>query len=246
VALPHVSNILGRIDDLRAVCDLAHAAGARVVADGVALAPHRAMDVAAWGVDLYAFSTYKVYGPHMAALFGTHEALAEVEGPNHFFVDARDVPYKLELGGVLHEGCAGLLGLVEYLSLLAGTEPGGSIDRATVERAFALMDRCERPLTARLLDYLNGRAEVSIVGPARADDLRVPTVSFVHRDKSSKDLALAANERGLGVRYGHFYAHRLCTVLDLEPEDGVFRASMVHYNSPAEVDRLIEFLDTAL
>jgi len=76
VALPHVSNLLGKIIDLKAATDLAHAAGARVVADGVAYAPHRAINVQAWDVDWYVYSTYKVYGPHMAVLYGKREALA--------------------------------------------------------------------------------------------------------------------------------------------------------------------------
>jgi cysteine desulfurase family protein (TIGR01976 family) len=246
VALPHVSNILGRIDDLSAICRTAHGAGARVIADGVAFAPHRTMEVNAWDVDVYAFSTYKVYGPHMAALYATREALAELEGPNHFFVEPDDVPYKLELGGVLHEGCAGLLGLCDYLPLVAGAEPGGPLDRAVVERAFSRMDQLERPLTERLLEYLRGKRAVRIVGPESADANRVPTISFVHRDRSSREIALAANERGLGVRYGHFYAHRLLGALVPDPNDGVVRASMVHYNTASEVDRLIEFLDTIL
>ena len=114
VAFPHVSNLLGGIADVAAITKLAHSAGARVVVDGVAYAPHRAMDVEAWGADWYGFSTYKVYGPHMAALWGRREAMAGLEGPNHFFVAPDDVPYKLELGGVSHEGCAGLLGVRDY------------------------------------------------------------------------------------------------------------------------------------
>ena len=127
VAFPHVSNLLGEIVDVAAITAKAHAAGARVVVDGVAYAPHRAMDVAAWDVDWYAYSAYKVYGPHMAALWGRRDALAELRGPNHFFVPDHDLPYKFELGGASHEGCAGLLGLADYLGFLAGSgEPPSS------------------------------------------------------------------------------------------------------------------------
>ena len=80
VAFPHVSNLLGEIVDVAEITKLAHAAGARVVVDGVAYAPHRAMDVTAWDVDWYVYSTYKVYGPHMAVLYGKTDALAELSG----------------------------------------------------------------------------------------------------------------------------------------------------------------------
>ncbi len=115
VAFPHVSNVLGEIVDVKAITALVHQHGGRVVVDGVAFAPHRAIDVADWGADWYVYSWYKVFGPHMAALFGRREAFAEITGPNHYFVDKSDVPYKFELGGVNHEGCAGLLALYDYL-----------------------------------------------------------------------------------------------------------------------------------
>jgi len=246
VALPHVSNLLGRVERLAEAVEIAHRAGARVVVDGVAYAPHRVMDVAAWGVDWYVFSIYKVFGPHMSALYGSREALAEIEGPNHFFVDPRDVPYKLELGGVLHEGCAGILGLGDYLPAVAGRAPEHPLRRETVVAAFTAIDALERPLTERLLGYLRGRADVRIIGPAGADERRVPTVSFVHAKRSSREIALAANAAGLGIRYGHFYAHRLAAALGLDPDDGVVRVSLVHYNSPEEVERLIAFFEEFL
>jgi len=244
LAFPHVSNLLGDVLDVRAITKAAHDVGARVVVDDVAYAPHRAMAVADWGVDWCIYSTYKVYGPHMAAMFGMHKAYAELEGPNHFFIPKDAVPYKFEPGGCSHEGCAGLLALGDYLSLLAGER--GQATRATVEKAFAAMTALELPLQKRLIEYLRTRDDVRIIGPERTDDSRVATISFVHRTKSSREIAVAANERGLGIRYGHFYAHRLATALGLDPEDGVVRTSLVHYNTMEEVERLIRFFDEAL
>lgn len=244
VALPHVSNLLGKIEDLGAIVAAAHRAGARVVADGVAYAPHRAMDVAAWDVDWYAYSTYKVYGPHMAALYGKADAVAELTGPNHFFIPREEVPYKFELGGASHEGCAGILALGDYLSYLVGG--GGPADRATVERAFTLMTECELPLQARLLGYLRGKSGVRIVGPAAADADRVGTVSFVHERMASRAVSAAMDDRGIGIRHGHMYAYRLCRTLGLDPEDGVVRVSFVHYNTIEEIERLIAALDAVL
>jgi len=246
VAFPHVSNLLGDIVDVRAITDLVHAAGARVVVDGVAYAPHRAIDVAAWNVDWYAFSTYKVYGPHMAALWGRHDVIAELDGPNHFFIPDDELPYKFEVGGVSHESCAGVLGLKDYLAFLADGSSETKTDRAAVERAFDLMAACELPLQERLVEYLQSRDDVRIVGPDHAGPSRVPTISFVHSSKSSAEITAVVDRSGIGIRHGHMYAYHLCEALGLDPEDGVVRVSLVHYNTMDEVERLIEVLETAM
>jgi cysteine desulfurase family protein (TIGR01976 family) len=244
VAFPHVSNLLGEIVDVPRITELAHAAGARVVVDGVAYAPHRAMDVAGWNVDWYAYSTYKVYGPHMAALWGRRDALGELTtGPNHFFI--ADTPYRFELGGPSHEGCAGILGLADYIILVAGIEED-PLDRPAVERAFEIMAACEQPLQAKLLDYLRSRSDVRILGPQDDCPDRVGTISFVHSEKSSREITDVVDRSGIAIRNGHMYAYRLCEALGLDPDDGVVRISLVHYNTPAEIGRLIEVLEQAL
>jgi len=245
VAVHHVSNMLGRIEPIPEIAALAHAHGARIVVDGVAYAPHRAIDVAAWDVDWYVYSTYKVYGPHAAVMFGTHEAFAELEGPNFYFIARDDVPYKFELGGVNHEACAGILALQPYLCFLAGQAQRDTADRAVIEAAFDHVARLEQPLTERLLGYLRTKP-VRIFGPREYSATRVPTISFVAQGKSSREIAEAAGEQRLGLRFGHNYAHRLVTALGLDLSDGNVRASLVHYNHPDEVERLVEFLDGVL
>jgi len=246
VAFPHVSNLLGDIVDVRAITELVHAAGARVVVDGVAYAPHRAMDVAAWDVDWYAYSTYKVYGPHMAALWGRHDAIAELAGPNHFFVPDDELPYKFEVGGVSHEGCAGILGFRDYLSFLANLGDSQELDRSAIEIAFDTMIACELPLQARLIEYLLSRDDVRIIGPNHSDPSRVPTISFVHSSKSSAEITAVVDRSGIGIRHGHMYAYHLCEALGLAPDDGVVRVSLVHYNTMDEIEMLIEVLETAM
>jgi cysteine desulfurase family protein (TIGR01976 family) len=243
VAFAHVSNLLGEIIDIEAVTEAAHAVGARVVADGVAYAPHRAIDVQAWNVDWYGYSAYKVYGPHVGVLYGRHDAFAELEGPNHFFVPQHEVPYKFELGGVAHEACAGIVALRDYLQFLSGREV---YDRRTVTDAFEVMEAHERPLQERLVSWVLEHPRLRLIGPESVGEDRVATVSFVHETKSSQALSIVANRQDIGIRFGHMYAHRLCTALGLEPEDGVVRVSCVHYNRPAEIERLIEVLDPAL
>ena len=246
VAFPHVSNLLGEIVDIEAITSLAHKAGARVVVDGVAYAPHRAMDVSAWNVDWYAYSTYKVYGPHMAALWGRRDALTELSGPNHFFVPDDELPYKFEVGGANHEGCAGICGLRDYLSTLVGQADPRALDRPEIERAFEIMTACELPLQARLIEYLRSRDEVRIIGPTDDGDSRVGTISFVHDSKSSAEITAAVDRSGIGIRHGHMYAYHLCEAAGLDPEDGVVRTSLVHYNTPEEIERLIEVFDKVL
>jgi len=236
VAFPHVSNLLGEIVDIEAITSLTHAAGARVVVDGVAYAPHRAMDVSAWNVDWYAYSTYKVYGPHMAAL----------PGPNHFFVPDEELPYKFELGGANHEGCAGICGLRDYLATLIGEADPRALDRAAIEQAFGIMTACELPLQARLIEYLRSRDDVRIIGPTDDGDSRVGTISFVHDSKSSAEITAAVDRSGIGIRHGHMYAYHLCEAAGLDPEDGVVRTSLVHYNTPEEIERLIEVFQEVL
>ena len=246
VAFPHVSNLLGAVADVEAITRRAHAAGARVFVDGVAFAPHRTIDVSRWDVDWYVYSTYKVYGPHMGALFGRADALAELEGPNHFFIPKDHVPYKFELGGANHEGCAALLALAGCLAFLAG-QADGSCHRATIEAAFGRMTALEAPLQQRLVEGLSAIPGVRLVGPADTSVAgRVPTVSFLHARRSPSAIVRAVQERGIGIRYGHMYAYRLCEALGIGTDEGVVRISAVHYNSPAEVDRAVDAVAAAV
>jgi cysteine desulfurase family protein (TIGR01976 family) len=239
VAVAHVSNLLGQVADLREIVRLAHDAGARVVADGVAYAPHGLMSVGDWGVDWYVYSTYKVYGPHMAALFGTHEAFADVVGPNHFFFARDTIPTKFELGGASLEGCAGLLALRPYLRFLAGRDAD---DRATVELAMATMERLEAPIASLLVDGLRRIPNLRLLLPETAD--HVGTVSFLHGHRSSAEVVRHVQAHGVGIRHGHMYAYRLCQALGIDPADGVVRASLVHYNNERDVQRLLDALAT--
>jgi cysteine desulfurase family protein (TIGR01976 family) len=251
VAFPHVCNVLGRIEDAQAMTKLAHDAGARVVIDGVAYAPHRAIDVKVIGADWYVYSTYKVFGPHLAALFGTHDAIAELEGPNYFFIPKDDVPYKLEPGGPAHESCAGLLALWRYLATVTHNAPDTAPRRDIIEQAYARFTELEDPLQLRLLDYLRGRDDLRIIGPAHSGPNRVPTISFVHKTRRSRDIVLEVNAKRYGIRYGHFCCYRMCERLANEGvlhelHDGVVRASALHYNTIEEIDGLIECFEQVL
>jgi cysteine desulfurase family protein (TIGR01976 family) len=253
VCFPHVSNILGRVADVPAITRFVHERGAQVIVDGVAFAPHRAVDVSAWNVDWYVYSTYKVFGPHMAALFGMHEALAPLTGPNHSFIPRTELPRKFELGGVSHEGAAGLVALDHFLRDLIGerrledpVDPHARYERSVVTRAFQTIEELETPLMRMLLEYLRSMPGIRIIGPETDGRERVGIVSFVKPSMSSASIARAGNAEGLGFRFGNFYAYRLCQSLGIDPADGVVRVSFCHYNTPEEVERLIGFLRTVL
>jgi cysteine desulfurase family protein (TIGR01976 family) len=244
IAFPHVSNILGDAIDVVDVTRLAHAVGARVVVDGVAYASHAPIDVREWDVDFYVYSTYKVYGPHMAAMFGKTDAWSELTGPNHFFISG--LPGKFELGGACHEGCAGILALGAYLAFLAGDpplDPRTLPSRETIVAAFETMRAMERPLMERLLGYLAADPRWRVIGPAKATPSRVATISFLNAHLSSPEVVAHTDARGVGIRSGNAYAYRLLQALSIDPGPGVVRASMVHYNTLDEVDRLVVALE---
>lgn len=233
VAFTHVSNLVGSIHDVAAITALAHAHGAHVVVDGVAYAPHRAIDVRGWDVDYYVLSAYKVYGPHLAALYGKRALLAALDGINHDFIT--DAPYKLQPGNLNFELAHGFAGVLDYLDDLGG--PAAAFDAIAAH---------EEALAAPLLAYLAARRDVRVLGEPTADRARrVPTISFTVAGRAPAAIVEAIDRHGIGIRHGDFYARLLAADLDLAP-GGVVRVSMAHYNTPAEIARLIAALDAAL
>ena len=244
VAVTHASNIYGTINPIKQIADIVHAAGALLCVDGVALAPHRAVDVQALDADFYAFSVYKTYGPHFAALYGRYDHLLAAGNINHSFFSKTKVPQKLEPGNANYELSYSCLGVIDYFEGFAQAHGINASGRAALEAAFAIMAQHEEALSDRLLSYLKSRSEVIIIGEPSADQsLRVPPISFVIKGKSSADVVEAVDPSGIGIRFGDFYSRRLVDRLDLPNADGVIRVSAVHYNTLAEIDQLIACLD---
>lgn len=249
VCMTHCANVVGQIHDVRAVAAAVHRAGAQLVVDGVAYAPHRLVDVAALDVDYYLLSLYKVYGPHLGLLWGRSELLAAARSQNHDFLAAA-MPYKLEPGGVSHELCAGVPGIGEYLLAIDEHHHAASKkldDRAAFARVFELFTAHEQQLAERLLAFLRGHPKVRIIGPATSDaNVRVPTIAFTVPGRRASEIPAVLDARKLAIRWGHFYAVRAIEALGLTQGEGVVRVSMVHYNTLAEVDRLVQALDEVL
>jgi len=235
VTFAHVSNLTGSIQDVAAITRIVHAHGARVCVDGVAYAPHRAIDVRAWDVDYYVFSFYKVYGPHLAVLYGKHDLLDALDTINHDFL-AGQLPYKLQPGNLNFELTYGVTGIYDYLDTLGGKT-----------RAFDSIAAHEERLAAPLLGFLGARRGVRVHGEPTADrSRRVPTISFSVDGRAPEAIVSVVDRFGIGIRHGDFYAKGLVRALGLEQRGGVVRVSMVHYNTAAEIERVIAALDVAI
>ena len=246
VAVTHSSNVLGSINPVRAIADLVHAHGALLCVDGVAFAPHRRVDVQALDVDFYTFSLYKVYGPHLALLYGKKELLLALPGYNHYFIEDTAIPYKFQPGGSSYELSYSLTAIPEYFEALAQHHDPAS-DADPMDQAFDLIQKHEGELNQRLLSFLHSRPKVKIIGRDTADPTqRVSTISFVVDGLSSDQVPPLLDAHKIGIRYGHFYALRLIEDLGLLPQQGVVRVSLVHYNTVEECDRLIEKLEEVL
>ncbi len=255
VCVTHVSNILGTINPIAAIAAIAHDGGAELCVDAVAFAPHRAIDVQAFGADYYVFSAYKVFGPHFGVMWGKKDKLLELDNIYHFFFGKDSVPYKLEPGNINYELAHGAVGAIDYVEELGAQAGAGQGEagqgeakgRAAIEAGFVAIAEQERAITAQLLDFLESRNSVRVIGkPTSAIDARVATVSFTVEGRHSKAVVDRVDPHHIGIRNGDFYARRLVDDLGLSPNGGVVRVSMVHYNTAEEVDRLIAALEPSL
>ncbi|KAH6972085.1 pyridoxal phosphate-dependent transferase [Ilyonectria sp. MPI-CAGE-AT-0026] len=236
VACTHASNILGSIQDIRAIANVVHEVpGALLCVDGVAYAPHRAIDVEEIGADFYAFSWYKVYGPHISLLYGSRAAQAQLESLGHYFNPSGSLMDKLELAAASYELTQSIIPLVAYFG-------------EDVKQTWAAIAEHEEKLQKRLIDYLVLRPDITIYGETSTkSSARVPTVSFQVQGRSSQSVVEAVEAiSDVGIRWGHFFSKRLVEkILGLD-DDGVVRVSLVHYNTVEEVDQIVQALEKVL
>ena len=191
VCFGHCSNITGGFTDVPALVRTIHDAGALACVDGVAYAPHRAIDVKAWDVDFYLCSTYKLYGPHLALLYGKRAHFERAAPLNHYFLDD-ELPLKLNPGGPNHELSAGLAGVTAYLDALHARHEGET-NLPLHGRLAAIFERIaahEEALVAPLLDFLAAKPGVRLIGNPSADrHTRAPTVAFAVEGRDAGEIA---------------------------------------------------------
>ena len=248
ICVCHTSNVVASINNLKEIISIAHSHDIKVVGDGVAYMAHDIIDLKELDIDFYGFSLYKTYGPHLALLYGKKELLDQTKNLNHEFL-ASEIPYTMNPGGPNHEELACLSGVTDYYETLYShhfTEQGLNLHEKG-KKVFELIYNHEETLIKTLIEFLKLKKNVRLIGKtAHSRSERMPTVSFTVKDKSSLEIAKAAGKNQIGIRNGEFYAWRCLKGLGIEPNDGVVRVSMVHYNNIEEVNRLIDFLDTIL
>ncbi len=244
LAVTHCSNIVGSINDLKTITKYAHEFGTIVIGDGVSYAPHGFPNVKELDVDFYTFSLYKTYGPHLALLYGKEDILKVLPNQNHEFLEGQ-YPYTINPGGPNHEELSSLEGIYEYLINIYNhhyeNKELSLLEK--IKKINNLIADHEEKLANPLLKFLYNKDNIKLIGKKEISNKnRAPTISFISKIKSSKEIATILVKNKIATRNDNFYAWRCLRALGIDVNDGVIRISMTHYNSIEEVDYLIEVL----
>jgi len=234
VALTHVSNVLGTINPIPRIAELARRVGAVVVVDAAQSVPHMPMNVADLGADFLAFSGHKMLAPTgIGVLWGRKELLEELppfltggEMIREVWIDRatwNEVPYKFEAGTPPFAQAVGLGTAVDYLTGIGMEE----------------VRQHDLELTARALEGLLARDYVEVYGP-KDPEARGGVVSFNLRGIHPHDVATLLDREGIAIRAGHHCAQPLMRALDVP---ATCRVSFYLYNTQEEVERFLAALD---
>jgi cysteine desulfurase/selenocysteine lyase len=238
VTLTHVSNVLGTVNPVKEIAKRAHEVGALVVVDAAQSAPHRPIDVQALGVDFLAFSGHKTLGPMgIGVLWGRKELLdglppymggGEMISEVHLDrVGYAEAPTRFEAGTPNVAGAVGLSVALDYLERV-GWE-------ALHDHGRALFDQFVEGATARFGDRIH------VHGPPAGPD-REAVTSFSVKGVHPHDLASLLDADGIAIRAGHHCAQPLMEELKVS---ALARASPYLYNTPEEIDRLLDGISKA-
>ncbi len=231
VAVTHVSNVLGTVNDVKAITEMAHARGALVLVDGAQSVPHFRVDVADIDCDFLAFSGHKMCAPMgIGVLYGKEHLLEQMPpwmGGGEMISSVHkekstwnELPYKFEAGTPNVEGAIGLGAAIDYLHALE----------------FTAIEAWEAELTRYALERLQEVPELTIYGSAAH---RGAVISFNLGSIHAHDVAQYLDKEGIAVRAGHHCAQPLMRLLDIP---GTARASFSFYNTFSEIDRLHDAL----
>jgi cysteine desulfurase/selenocysteine lyase len=233
VAVAQVSNVLGCINPIKELAQLAHQNNAVIVVDGAQAIGHFDVDVQELGADFYAFSGHKMFGPDgVGVLYGKKKLLEKMPpyrlGGEMIANVTREgatwapVPQKFEAGTPNVEGVIGLEGAIDF------------IERVGLDK----IHQHERELNSYLLPKLQKIDGLTIYGPKNASE-RSSVISFNLQNIHPHDLATALDLEGIEVRAGHHCAQPLMETLGVE---STVRASFAIYNTQEEADKLLDTL----
>ncbi|MCD2138809.1 cysteine desulfurase [Salinicoccus halitifaciens] len=232
VALTHVSNVLGTINDIKSIAEIAHSHGAYIAVDGAQAVPHMSVDVQDLDVDFYAFSGHKMLGPTgIGVLYGKADLLDNMEpieygGDMIDFVDLRestwtDLPVKFEAGTPMIAEAIGLSAAIDYINEVGADE----------------ILRYEQELVKYAYDKMSQIEGIEIYGPREE---RAGLITFNLDGVHPHDLATALDSDGVAVRAGHHCAQPLMKFLEVS---STARASFYLYNTKDEIDYFIDSLE---
>ncbi|NDD96507.1 MAG: SufS family cysteine desulfurase [Actinobacteria bacterium] len=238
VSFTAMSNVLGTITPVAALCKAAHDAGALAIVDACQYVPHNITDVQAWDADFVTFSSHKMVGPSGIGVLWGRESLLDAMPPflggGNMIADVKldgftcaELPAKFEAGTPPIVEAVGLGAAVDYLA---------NIGMANVRQH-------EMHLTSYALDTLTNRYgdDITIHGP-RNPEVRGAVLSFAFRDIHPHDISQVLDEKNVCVRAGHHCAKPLMRLLGA---NATARASFYIYNDESDADALADALDGA-
>jgi cysteine desulfurase family protein (TIGR01976 family) len=240
VAVGWASNAVGTINPVAEIVKRAHAAGVWTYIDAVHAAPHLPIDVQAVGTDFLACSTYKFFGPHGGVLYGRADVLDAI--PTYKLKPAHD---RFETGTQSFESQAGTIAAVEYLAGIGSTYGTAGAADARGDRVRAGMTAIrayEMGLYRRLADGLEeevpGLRLYGITDRSQFEH-RTPTAALTIEGHAPRAISEALGRQAIATWDGDFYASGLIERLGLADSGGVVRIGLTHYNTSAEVDRVV-------
>ena len=234
VAVTHVSNVLGLVNDVRTIADRAHAVGAVIVVDGSQSVPHIAVDVQAMDADFFAFSGHKMLSPMgIGVLYGKYDIL-DAMPPFLFGGDMIDyvgeqettfaeLPAKFEAGTQNVSGASGLIAAIDYLEKVG----------------FDRIETIERDLISYAMPKLRELPFVELYGCDSTRDNKTGIITFNVKDVHPHDVASILDSYGVAIRAGHHCAQPLMRYLG---QNATCRASFYLYNTHEDIDQFIEAL----
>lgn len=245
VCFPHCSNVVGEINDVSKIVDLIHSFGAFVCVDGVSYAPHGLPNVGKIGADIYLFSSYKTYGPHQGIMVIRRTLGEKLPNQGHYF-NAKYLSKRFTPAGPDHAQIAACAGIADYIDALHQHHGGPSSASPTERGEFVhdLMRAHETEIMPPLLEWATSKNSVRLLGPVNAE-LRAPTVALDIK-QSPKDVAEKLARKGIMAGSGDFYAVRALEAHGIDTSKGVLRLSYVHYTNRAEIEKLVDALDTII